>query len=363
MHEIAARRLHAHRLTGEPHTSPVEAVRWLAAVQSQDYAGAKWALAQRSRSTDDAELDRLFDSGAILRTHLLRPTWHFVLPEDAGWMQRLTGPRVRLGLAGRYRDLGIDSRTVERAQAAFMAGLAGGRHLTRQELGDLLLSAGISPEGQRLPHLIMAAELDGLLISGARRGKQFTYALMRDRVTGGRSLGEEAALSELILRFFRSRGPAQLQDLVWWSGLTGAQARAGIAALGATLERRTFDGKDYWAHAEAGPPPPAGAAVHLLPNFDEYTVGYRDRAALHTSRPFEPSLFSFGSILSNIVTVAGQVRGAWRRTPGAAGVRLEIRALGHMAAAERQAVQAAGQALAGFLGKPVDVIWVTPAPA
>src|ERR1700736_2352993 len=179
--DIASRRLHTQRCSGEPFASAVEAVRWLGAVQSQDYAGAKWALGQRTRGATENELDRLFDEGAILRTHVMRPTWHFVLPEDIRWLLELTAPRIRLGLAARYRQLEIDEGVVARAGAAFTAALAGGRQLTRAELGKVLRAAGISPEGQRLPHLLSAAELDGLITSGPRQGKQFTYALLEER--------------------------------------------------------------------------------------------------------------------------------------------------------------------------------------
>jgi Winged helix DNA-binding domain len=358
MAEIASRRLFAQRLTGEPFASPVEAVRWLGAVQSQDYGGAKWALAQRSRGTTDVELDRLFDRGTILRTHVLRPTWHFVLPEDIRWLMDLTGPRVRLGVAGRHRQLEIDARLIERSETALATALAGGRHLTRSELGQVLASAGISPEGQRLPHLIMAAELDGLIASGPRRGKEFTYALLEERAPGQRQLDRSDALLELTLRFFRSHGPAQVQDFVWWSGLTAAETRSGIAAAGAALDHQVVEGKDYWFDAGAGLPPPAEITAHLLPNFDEYTVAYRDRAALRANGPFDPTLFSFGSILSNVVTVGGLVRGAWRRTMAHGGLRLEIRLLDRMEVAERAAVEDAGQKLGGFLGKPVQVAWL-----
>jgi hypothetical protein len=355
--EIAARRLFAQHLTGEPFGSPVEVVRWLGAVQSQDYGGAKWALALRSRGTTDVELDRLFDQGIILRTHVLRPTWHFVLPDDLRWLLELTGPRVRRGLAGRHHQLEIDARVIERAETAWAAALAGGRSLTRSELGQVLAMTGVSPEGQRLPHLLMVAELDGLLTSGPRRGKQFTYALLEERAPGQLRLDRRAALVELTRRFFRSRGPAQVQDFVWWSGVTAADARAGIAAAGAALDHLVVEGKHYWFDAQASRPPSADSTAHLLPNFDEYVVAYRDRTALYANGPFDLTRFSFGSILSNVLMVGGLVRGSWRRTTGPGGLRLVIRPLEPLERAEQRAVEATGRRLADFLGKPVQLAW------
>jgi winged helix DNA-binding protein len=355
--DIAARRLRAHRLTGKPFASAIDAVQWLGAVQSQDYAGAKWALGQRSQAVTDAALDNLFDEGAILRTHVMRPTWHFVVPEDIRWLLELTSPRIRLSLAGRHRQLEIDDEVIGRAQAAFAAALAGGRHLTRPELGQVLREAGIASGGQRLPHLLMAAELDGLIVSGPRRGREFTYGLLEERAPGARALDRDEAVAELTRRYFVSHGPAQLQDFVWWSGLTVADARTGIELAGAALDRQVVDGKDYWFDARTRPDGEAMPAVHLLSNFDEYTVAYRDRAAMvDPERPFEPALFSFGSILSKVVIVAGRVRGTWRRTAARGCVRVEVRLLNGLEPAEAAAVEESGRRLGWFINRPVELV-------
>jgi len=327
-------------------------------MQAQDYGGAKWALAQRSRGITDVELDRLFDQGAILRTHVMRPTWHFVLPEDIGWLLALTGRRVRAGLVGRYRRLELDDKVVARAAAIFTAALAGGRNLTRDELGKVLSAGRISPAGQRLPHLIMHAELDGLIASGPRRGRQFTYALLEERAAKRRALDRDEAVAELTLRYFRSHGPAQVQDFVWWSGLRVADARAGVAIAADRLERMVIDGKDYWFDSGADPKEGAAMVAHLLPNFDEYTVAYRDRAEMvHADRPFEAELFSFGSILSNVVTVRGKVRGSWRRTVARGGVRVDVQPLDRFKRAETAAVEDAAGRLGRFLERPVELRW------
>jgi hypothetical protein len=353
---IAGRRLHTQHLTGKRFASPVDAVRWLGAVQSQDYGGAKWALGQRTRGVTDAGIDRLYDEGAILRTHVMRPTWHFVVPEDIRWMLELTGPKIRRALAARYRALELDEETVARALVAFRSALTGGGHMTRPQLGEVLNAAKISPAGQRLPHLLMSAELEGVIVSGPRRGKQHTYALLDDRAPKGRVLERAEAVAELTLRYFRSHGPAQVQDFVWWSGLTMADARAGIAAAGPALEHEVLDRTDFWSDAAAPRVNHKGPVAHLLPNFDEYTVGYRDRAgALHPDHSFDPTLFSFGSILSNIVTVDGRVRGAWRRAHDRDRVIVEIKTMRRMDRAESQAVEEAARRLGRFLGRAVVV--------
>lgn len=363
MTDIAARRLHAQRLIGEPLPLAVDVVRLLGAVQAQDFSGAAWAVGQRTARTTQAEIDRLFDDGAILRTHVLRPTWHFVLPEDIRWLLDLTGPRIRRGLAGRYRQLGIDEGEVARAMSSLRDALAGGRFLTRQELGRVLQSAGISPEGQRLPHFLMTAELAGAVTSGPRRGKQFTYALLEERAPGSRTLPRDEALVELTRRYFRSHGPAQLGDFVWWSGLSVADARAGIALAAQELRYEAVEGKEYVFHLDTDLEGPATAAAHLLPNWDEYTVGYRDRGeAMPPDDVFDPSVFSFGSILSNVVTTTGRVRGAWRRTIGPGSIRVELRLLGRLDSDEIAAVEAAGRRLGRFIEAPIELTWRYMAP-
>jgi hypothetical protein len=358
MKDLAAQRLRAQRLIGQLFPSPVDAVRRLTAVQSQDYPAAKWALGQRSRGATDAEIDRLFDSGEILRTHVLRPTWHFVLPEDIRWMLDLTAPRIRQGLVARHRQLELDGRTIARASAAFAKALAGGRHLTRPELGQVLRAARISPEGQRLPHLIMAAELDGLIASGPRKGKQFTYALLAERAPRSRNLERAEAVGELARRYFQSHGPAQLQDFVWWSGLTMGDARIGIKLAGGSLEQHAIDGRDYWLAADAPSIRLVSLVAHLLPNFDEYTVAYRDRSSVaHPEIPFERGLFAFGSILSNVITINGRVRGAWRRRHASARVTVEVRVMKALDDREIAAVEAAGRRLGRFLESPVKLLW------
>src|SRR5215831_20269008 len=181
MTDIASRRLQTQRLTGQPFDAAVDAVAWLGAVQSQDYAGAKWALGQRTRDVTDADLDRLVDAGAILRTHVMRPTWHFVLPDDMRWLLDLTAPRVKAILAHYDRQLEVDGDLLRRGHAVIETALRDGTYLTRGELAAALERAGIPADGQRLGRLIMHAELDGLIVSGPRRGKQLTYALLAER--------------------------------------------------------------------------------------------------------------------------------------------------------------------------------------
>jgi hypothetical protein len=173
--DIAHQRLLNQHIARAPFKQPSDVVNWLVAVQAQDYFGAKWALGLRLQDTHDADIDRAFNAGTILRTHVMRPTWHFVTPADIRWLLALTAPRVHAVNAARYRQLELDSATLKRGHKALIKALQGGQHLTREELSNALEKAGVAPaQGQRLAYIVMHAELDGLICSGPRRGKQFT---------------------------------------------------------------------------------------------------------------------------------------------------------------------------------------------
>ncbi|HZQ49968.1 MAG TPA: winged helix DNA-binding domain-containing protein [Candidatus Dormibacteraeota bacterium] len=359
MPQIVAARLRAQRLDGPAFAEPVDVVRHFGAVQSQDYPGAKWALGLRLERAADADLDRAYDEGSILRTHVLRPTWHFVAPEDIRWMLALTGPRIHRSMASRFRNLELDAPTIRRAQALFEKALSGGQCLTRVELGEVLSSAGIAPDGQRLPHLLMVGELSGLLTSGPRKGKLLSYALLEERVPRARVLDDAEAVAELAQRYFVSHGPATLRDFVWWSGLTQAEARRGVADARGILDPVEVDGVEHWFDARLGTPRTRTPAALLLPNFDEYTVGYADRAALmHPERPFRPELFAFSSVLSNVLVIGGTLAGAWRRVAARDGVRIEVRPLAKLDAAEQRLVERAAERYSRFLGLPARVVWL-----
>jgi hypothetical protein len=354
MNDVATRRLQAQRLTGEPFATAQEAVGWLGAVQSQDYAGAKWALGMRTRGLTDADLDRLFDAGAVLRTHVMRPTWHFVLPRDVRWLLELTAPRVRASMAATDSRLGIDAAFRRRSQAVLEAALRDGTYLTRSELAEALERAGITTAGQHLTHLVMHAELDSVIVSGPRRGRQFTYALLDERAPDARRLDRDEALAELARRYFTSHGPALLADFTWWSGLTMAEARRGVDLAGAALAGEVVDDRRYWRGAHDPPPPNGHPAAHLLPNYDEFLVAYRDRSdALHPGLDTSP--LPRESVLANVVLVDGLVRCGWRRRPARGGVVVEVGPLGARDPALEAAVARAAEDYGRFVGAPAHL--------
>ena len=245
--DIPRYRLHNQFLAQTDITDPAEVVRRLGAVQSQDYAGGKWGLGLRMKPTTDSVIDQAFNEGKILRTHILRPTWHFVAPEDIRWMLMLSAPRVHTVNGFMYRQQGLDKPIIKKSYAVLEKVLQGNKHLTRTELGAAFSKAGMkNAEGIRLAYFIMSAELDGIIGSGPRRGKQFTYALLEERAPKVQALKREEALSEFMRRYFATRGPATLHDFTWWAGLTMADAKKGIETLQPDFVSEVIDEKTYW---------------------------------------------------------------------------------------------------------------------
>jgi hypothetical protein len=349
---LLRQRLQSSRLLGAPFRSAEEAVGWLGAVQAQDYAGAKWALGQRLRSATEADVERALQAGKILRTHVLRPTWHFVLPADIRWMLKLTAPRVRAVMAYYDRKLELDEATFRRSNAAIGKALQGGQQLTRSELARILEDVRIRASGQRLGQLLLRAELDAVVCSGPCRGKQFTYALLDERAPATRTVQRDEALAELTRRYVNGHGPCLVRDFSWWSGLSVSDAKRGIASVASELTHSVVNGKTYW-HVQRPPPRSRAASLHLLPTFDEYLVAYKDHAPVldGTLGPTENLL-----LRSQILLVNGQVAGGWRRILTKGRVKVEVTLLASLSAAEREALRRAAERYASFLGLSLELV-------
>jgi len=350
--DILQQRLQNQLLSQTKFTQPSQVVAWLGAVQSQDYAGAKWAVAQRTKGLTDAAVEQAFANGEILRTHVMRPTWHFVTPEDIRWMLALTAPRVRAAMAYMNRQIGLDPDTFKKSNTVLTKALQGKKQLTRSELGQILQKAGIPVDGLRLGHLVSRAELDGIICSGARRGKQHTYALLDERAPEAKTLERDEALAELTRRYFRSHGPATLQDFVWWSGLTMNDVRKGIDFLKSQLMCETIDQQTYW-FVPSAPKKKSSPIAHLLQNYDEYTVAYTDRTSIFDVTHAD-KLDSRGNIIFQYAIVMdGLVVGTWKRTIKKNEVLIELVPFATMTEDQHQAVITAAQQYGKFLELPV----------
>ena len=361
--DIAHQRFFNQHIARAKFEKPDEVVAWLGAMQGQEYAMAKWAVAQRMQETTESVIERAFAEGAILRTHLLRPTWHLVTPADIRWVLALTAPRVQAVNGHMYRKLGMDDAFFKRSNAALIKALQGGRQLTRVELASALQQAGIDTIGElRMGYIMMRAELDAIVCSGARRGKQFTYALLEERVPPVKKLDREEALVELVRRYFTSRGPATMKDFVVWSGLTMADVKKGIEMLKPKLEHEVVDGQTYWFVESSAPKIASSKSAHLLPIYDEYVMGYKDRSAILGA--LDGKNFDTGSVaFDNLIIIDSMLAGSWKRTLSKNEVLVETNFNVPLTKTEQRAVAAAVERFGKFLGlSPVMVQTEKPPP-
>ena len=341
--QIVARRLRGTLLVGSRHTDATDVVRVLGAVQAQDFPGAKWALGMRVPGSTDASIQREVDSGRILRTHVMRPTWHFVAAEDIRWMQALTGERVNRTMGYYNTEFRLDAKVFARSHAVMEKALSGGKALTRQELRALLEKKIGPTSGQRLARVVMQAECTGLICSGPMRGKQFTYSLIEERSPRSRVLDRDEALRELAMRYFPTRGPATPQDFAWWSGLTVADANRAILMAAQAFESIEVNGRRYWQGAGTRDVKLRPSA-HLLPNYDEFFIGYRDRGAIGERLRSSKSVMGGSALIAHVIAVNGQLVGGWKNLANPR-LRLGVK----LTPAERKLVDAELKKLSAFL--------------
>lgn len=347
MNELIRRRLANQRLSRSSFRTPVDVVSWLGAMQAQDYPGARWGIGLRA-AVSDTEVERACDEGLIIRTHILRQTWHFVARDDIRWMLALSGPRVNTVNAHYYRKMDLDERTFTRSRIVIERVLRDGVQLTRPELGKALSRAGITATGNRLAFLTMRAELDAVIVNGARRGNQLTYALLEERVPRAKALDRDAALAQLAQRYFASHGPATLKDYVWWSGLTIRDARAGIELAGSSLTREDIDAFTYWSVDARIPKSDGTSTAFLLPNYDEYLIAHKDRDLV-----VDRSLGDGGTRIKDPfvhhLVVDGRLAGSWTRTVKNDAVSVECATYVQPNRDTTRAIEAATARLGRFL--------------
>jgi Winged helix DNA-binding domain len=351
--DIVRLRLINQQIAQTAFTQPHEIVQWLGAMQAQEFAMAKWAIGLRLPGTHDSDIEKVFNEGSILRTHLLRPTWHFVTPADIRWLLYLTAPRVNQQNAYWNRKFELDATVFKKTNNILVKSLQDGRSLTRTDLNEALKRSKIIAEGSRLAYILMRAELDALICSGPRKGKQFTYALLDERAPVVKPFHREEALAQFCLRFFRSRGPAMLQDVVYWSGLTMKEVKDGVAAIASKLDHKTVEGHDYYFTKDI-PTQKAPAnnkklqATFLLPDYDEYGMSYKNRAA--ASGDYNNLYRNAAKAgYNHLIIIDGVVGGSWRRTVNNNEVQVDTSVSESLSKAKQQEVAKAVKKYCSFM--------------
>ncbi len=346
--ETIGRRHASQRLAGEPLASVAEAVRWSGAVQGQEFDEVKWSLSQRiAGAPTDAEVQRAHDDGEVLRTHVMRPTWHLVAAEDLRWLLRLTAPRVHQASSYAYRLTELDGKTLARAHTVIARELSEGEPRTRKELVAALAAAGIEGDTIRMGHVFIHAELEALICSGPRRGACHTYMLVDDRAPSDPGPSGEAALGELAMRYFRSHAPATVRDLSWWSGLTMAQAREAIALCTPALGEEADEEGTLWYSFGGSPERPARHRALLVPTYDELIVAYKDLRVDPVREAPRPGR------LTRTIAIDGRTVGEWKRILGRDSVTVEATVSKRLTRDQREQLELAVERFGAFLERDV----------
>ncbi len=348
-------RLGNQLLTNNTFTKTQEIVSHFGAMQAQDYAMAKWAIGSRL-GTDEKTIDNAINNAEIIRTHILRPTWHFVAAEDIHWMLELTAPQIKTLVINGCRKLGIDDPTLHRCHTIIEKLLVGNNHLTREEIMNELAKSKIATDPLSASHIMMDAELEGIVCNGNMRGKQFTYALLDERVKKTKSFAKEEALAQLAKKYFTSHGPATLQDFAWWSGLSVGNSKKALESIKLEMESFVFEAGEYWFYGDASNVK-RQKMVHLLPSFDEFLISYKNRTA-SILLEHQPKAFTRNGIFNPVILVDGKVEGSWKRTIKKETVLIELNPFIEFDEKLMQKIIKVSEVYENFLGKKSEIIVV-----
>ncbi len=349
---IARLRLAAQRLTADPAPSPAAAVQAMLAMQAQDYPGVKWSVALRTAGATEADVEAACDAGEIVRSWPMRGTLHLVAAEDLPWMLELTSSRALASVAQRRAVLGITEADTHRAREFAVAALPGRTALGRRALLRAIEDGGVSTSGQRGYHLLWFLAQTGTLVLGPTSGREQTFARLDAWIARPRQLERDEALGELARRYFTSHGPATVEDLARWSGITVRDVRRGVEVAGREVEPLELGGRAYLVGASAPDETDGDRSVLLLPGFDEYILGYGDRSAVLAPEHSDAIVPGGNGMFKATVVVGGEVVGTWRKRPGAREVGVELAAFDGAPTPADAALAAEADRFGRYLGLP-----------
>jgi hypothetical protein len=310
---ISNTRLFSQKIAVPEFRTPKEIVSWMGAIQAQDYGMSKWAVGLRLVNSDEQMVESSFNNGEIIRIHALRPTWHFVSPDDIYWMINLTAPKIKISLKSRHKQLELSESIIIKSISIIEKELGKATCLTREELANELHKYKIKTDANRLSHILFCAELEGITCSGPIKSKKHTYSLLSNRVPQKKELAREESIAELARRYFTGHCPATIQDFSWWSNLSLTEIRKAVNSIKSEFVTETTDAGQYLYPLTHSEPPVKKNSAYLLPAFDEFLISYKDRSS-SLSLVNNKKTVSDNGIFYPPVIVDGQVAGIWQRT-------------------------------------------------
>jgi hypothetical protein len=347
-------RLLNQRIDGEKFERPEEVVRWMGALQAQDYQQSLWAIGLRTQSATVADIEQAIVNRKIVRTWPMRGTLHFVPGEDAKWMLSLSASRMLANDRRRLEQLELDETIMERCKERIYDALKGNQRLSRPNMMQLLEDSGIGTQGQRGYHILWYLSQSGLICLGPMQDKQQTFVLLDEWVSHSQAFSREESLAELARRYFTSRGPATIHDFAWWAGLTVADAKQGLEAAKPELVKDQIDGKEYWMTGDARERRVYDTSrVYLLPGFDEHLLGYKDRSAVLAAEHASKIVPGNNGIFFPTMVIAGQVIGTWKRRRKKNALEILLHPFIRLGTSEERVMEAA-KWYGDFLGLPLS---------
>ena len=347
--DIARLRLLNQLLLNQKAKTPAEVVARLGGVQAQDYTGGELSIGLRLPGSTITNVERSIKEREVIRTWGLRGTLHFLSVSDIDWILGLLAPMIISELKGRYEELELDTGTLRKTNSLLEKHLKGNRHLTRRELVAIIEKKGISCKGQRATFILHRASLDKVICFGVTRGRQQTHTLFEEWVNKRNPMSRDESLAELAHRYFTSHGPATKQDYMWWSGLKSSDANAGLEMIKSKLEQATVEGKTYWVPVNAIPAGTSGTTAYLLPSFDDFLIGYKDRSASISA--IDSARLRGGGMPNQVIVIGGHVAGMWTRTPKKETVVVEINLFRKLKKPEKTVLDNAVERYIEFVGK------------
>ena len=310
-------RLQNQQLLNPLFCQPKELVSWLGAMQAQNYSMVKWAVGMRLKSATIQTVEEALRKGEILRTHVMRPTWHLVAAEDIRWMLKLSARRIKSAndsFAKGY-DLEITDELYAKSYNLLEKILCGNKSLTKQEIAEHFCCSGILVEADnhRMTRFMVRAEQEGIVCSGEDKGGKYTYALLEERVPPVPEITKDEALARLARSYFRSHAPAVLQDFIWWSGLPVSEAKQAIYLIESELTAEQWNGQTWYVHEACRTRGKVSGRLHLLPSYDEYLLGYKDRTDVLPKEHY-PKAFTNNGLFYPVILHEGQVIGNWSKS-------------------------------------------------
>ncbi|MDB5272327.1 MAG: hypothetical protein JWO58_694 [Chitinophagaceae bacterium] len=350
--DIASLRLSNQQLSRSSLNKPTALVQWMGALQAQDYAMSKWAIGIRLPHTTEEEIEKALHKGSILRTHVLRPTWHLVAADNIRWMLELTAPHIKASARSRDKALELTEKTYTKSNGLIEKALSGNHHLTREELMTVLEQHKMIVDPQRAVHFMLRAELEGIACSGWVKQKKQTYALLDERVAHTKKLHRDEALVKLATIYFSSHAPATVKDFSWWSGLSLTDSKKAMEGIKEKFITEKIGDEIYWLPSHLKTTSLAKPSAHFLPAFDEFIISYKDRSAT-LALEHQKVAFSSNGIFRPVILVNGQGIGIWNRTNKKDQIQLETTFFKPVNSTTHKLLAKEAEVLGHFLSKKV----------